>query len=437
MGRPFPVGLHHHTETIPARQRGVREHRLDDVEREVEPVRFLGIDVQPDAGGLREQRERTQPRGHLGHHPVALCELVARVQGGELDRHPGPIANARSSADAGERGDRVGVREVVTPCVGPGAGRLPQHVVREAVALRLHRGRAVPGLAHVPPEHELVPELAHRLRDRGADDRLAEASDRFVQRPRQTVLRLAEHLAGEQERPCRGVHQRRARMTQVRRPVRRPDLVLDQRIDGLHVRDSQQRLGEAHERHALACREPVLGEKALHDGGSGPRPGGADQLDRADDDRFPIGALEPGRIDPLADRARFVLENCGAHRRAYLGESEPPVGHAETSCRWPPESCQSNPSPVAVRRGLPIPRTAPTATEFRVKSCITESPNRSWNRLGELDRQVRWSVAIERCDGILLTFQPAIPATDYALRYPIATLAKLGRVPLGSTYRKS
>ena len=178
-----------------------------------------------------------------------------------------------------------------------------------------------------------MPEFAHRLRDRGADDRLAEAPDRFVQRPRQALLRLAEHLAGQQQRPSRGVDQRRARMTQVRRPVRRTDLVLDQRIDGFRVRDSQQRLGEAHERHALACRESVLGEKALHDGGSGPRPGGADQLDRAGDDRFPIGSREPCRIDPVANRARLVLENCGAHRRPYLGEPEPPGGHAETSCR--------------------------------------------------------------------------------------------------------
>ena len=81
--------------------------------------------------------------------------------------------------------------------------------------------------------------------------------------------------------------QRRARVAEVRRPVRRTDLVLDQRIDGLRVRDSQQRLGEAHERHALACREPVLGEEALHDGGPGPRPGGADQIDRVGERSIP------------------------------------------------------------------------------------------------------------------------------------------------------
>ena len=329
----LPVGLHHHSESVPARERGVREHRLDDVEREVETVRLLGIDVQADAGGLREQRERPQARDQLGHHPVALGELVACVQGGELDRHPGPVANSRASTDIRERGDRVGVGEVIATRVGLGAGRLSQHVVREAVALRLHRGRAVSGLVHVAPEHELVPELAHRLRDRGADDRLAEAPDRFVQRPGQAFLRLAEHLAGQQQRPCGGVDQRRARVSEVRGPVRRTDLVLDQRIDGLRVRDSQQRLGQAHERHALVRRESVLGEEALHDGGSGPRPGGADQLDRAGDDRFPIGSREPCRIDPVANRARLVLENCGAHRRPYLGEPGSPVDHAETSYR--------------------------------------------------------------------------------------------------------
>ena len=205
---PLPVGLHHHAETVPAGERGVREHRLDDVEREVEPVRFLGIDVQADAGGLREQRERPQARDQLGHHPVALPELVARVQGGELDRHLGPVTDSRPSADAGERGDRVGVGEVVATRVRLRAGRLSQHVVGEAVAPGLHRRRAVSGLVHVAPEHELVPELAHRLRDRGADDRLAEASDCFVNRPGQAFLRLAEHLAGQQQRPGGGVDQR-------------------------------------------------------------------------------------------------------------------------------------------------------------------------------------------------------------------------------------
>ena len=284
VGRALAVGLHHDSESVPARECGVREHRLDDVEREVEPVRFLGVDVQADAGGLGEQRERTQPRRQLGHHPVALRELVARVQGGELDRHPRPVAGAGAPADAGECGDGGGVGEVVAACVGLGAGRFAQHVVRVRVALRLHRCRAARGFAHVASEHELVPELAHRLGDRGADDRLAETPDRFVQRPGQALLRIAEHLAGQQQRPGGGVDQRRAGVAEVGRPVRRPDLVLDQCIDGFRVRDSQERLGETHERHALACREPVLGEKALHDGGSGACPRGANQIDRAGDD---------------------------------------------------------------------------------------------------------------------------------------------------------
>ena len=279
--RALPVGLHHHSESVPARERGVREHRLDDVEREVEPVRLLGVDVEPDVRGLRKQCERSQPRDQLGHHPFTLGELVARVQGGELDRHPGPVADARAAADAGERGDGGGVGEVVAARVRFGAGRLAQHVVRIGVAPRLHRGRASRGLAHVAPEDELVPELAHRLRDRGADDRLAETLDRIVQRTGQALLRVAEHLAGQQQRPGGGVHQRRAGVPEVRAPVRRADLVLDQRIDGLGVGDPQQGFGEAHERHAFTRREPVLGEKALHDRGPGPRPGGPDQLHRA------------------------------------------------------------------------------------------------------------------------------------------------------------
>ena len=331
--RPLPVGLHHDPEALPARECGVREHRLDDIEREVEPVRLLGVDVEPDARGLRQQRERSQPRDQLGHDPVTLGELVARVQGGKLDRNPRPVADDRAAADAGERGDGGGVGEVVAARVRFGAGGFAQHIVRVGAAPRLHRGRASRGLAHVASEHELVTELAHRLCDRGADDRLAEALDCFVQRPGDAFLRFAEHLAGQQQRPGGGVHQRRARMPEVRAPVRRADLVLDQRIDGLRVRDPQQGLGEAHEGHALAGREPVLGEKALHDGGPGAGAGDADQLDRAGGDRRPVGAREPRRIDTCAHRARLVGEDCGAHRRPNLREPGVPVGHVGTSCR--------------------------------------------------------------------------------------------------------
>jgi hypothetical protein len=52
-------------------------------------------------------------------------------------------------------------------------------------------------------------------------------------RPGEPRLRVVvEHLAGQHQRPGRGVDQRRGRLAQMLAPVRRRDLVLDQRVDG-------------------------------------------------------------------------------------------------------------------------------------------------------------------------------------------------------------
>ena len=60
-------------------------------------------------------------------------------------------------------------------------------------------------------------------------------------------------------------------MAHVAAPVRRGDLVFDQRVDGLGIRDPQQRLGETHQRHAFVGAETVFSEEDFHH----PRRGGA------------------------------------------------------------------------------------------------------------------------------------------------------------------
>ena len=319
--RAFAVGLHHHAEAVPAAERGAGKHRLDDIEREVEAVCLLGVHVETDPGRLGEQRKLAEAGSELYHHSLALAELVARVERRQLDRDPRPVADALTPADSGERGDGIRIGEVVTPRVRLGAGRFAQHVVGEAVALRLRLCGAGHGFAHVAPEHELMPELAHGLGDRSADDRLAESPDRPVQYAGEAFLRLAQHLAGEQQRPGGRVDQRRARLPEMRRPVRRADLVLDQCVDGFRVGHPEQGLGQAHERHALAGRKPVLGEEALHDRGGAARPDSADQIGRMRADRRPIVRRESCGLRHPVDRIGFVFDGGGAHRRPNLGET--------------------------------------------------------------------------------------------------------------------
>ena len=55
--RALAIGLHHHAEAIPARKRGIGEHRLDHIERKIEAVGLLGIDVEAHAGRARKRGE--------------------------------------------------------------------------------------------------------------------------------------------------------------------------------------------------------------------------------------------------------------------------------------------------------------------------------------------------------------------------------------------
>ena len=320
VGGALAVGLHHHTEPVPTGERGLAENRLHDVEREVEAVRLFGVHVEPDACRPGEQGERAQAGRERAHHPVPLGELVARMECGQLDGDARPVADRRPPADGGERCDRIRIGEVVAVRVRLRARRLAQYVVGEAVALRLQRRGAGLGLAHVAAEHEVVPELAHRLGDRSADDRLAHAPDRAPQDPGESLVGVAQHLAGEQQRPGGRVHQRRARLAEMRRPVRRADLVLDQHVDCLGVGHPEQCLGQAHERHALARREPVLGEEALHDRGAALGADGAHQIGRAGRDGRALGPVESGGLDHAAHRPGLVFEDRGAHRRPNGGE---------------------------------------------------------------------------------------------------------------------
>ena len=107
----------------------------------------------------------------------------------------------------------------------------------------------------------------------------------------------------------------------MRRPVRRADLVLDQRVNGFRIGHPEQGLGQTHERHALAGREPVFGEEALHDRGGAARPDIADQIGRMRADRRPIVRRQTRGLRHPADRIGFVFDGGGAHRRPNLGET--------------------------------------------------------------------------------------------------------------------
>ena len=190
--------------------------------------------------------------------------------------------------------------------VGLGARRLAEHVVGIEIALRGHRPAAPHRLLDGAAEHELLAHLAHRRRHRRADDRLAEPAHHGAQRAFDAALAFVEHLARQHQRPGRGVDEDRAGAARMRRPVMRRDLVADQVVHGAGVGNAQQRLGQAHQRHAFLGRQAVGRQENLHQPRIGRGAHGAHQIGGLRRDLRALGRprAPPDRRDAAAPRLR-------------------------------------------------------------------------------------------------------------------------------------
>ena len=89
--------------------------------------------------------------------------------------------------------------------------------------------------------------------------RLAAAPDQAHQRRRQALLAAGRGQSpGQQQPPGRGIHEQRRAVAEMGAPVAAADLVADQGVARVVVGNAQQRLGEAHQRHALLARQRVF-----------------------------------------------------------------------------------------------------------------------------------------------------------------------------------
>ena len=189
-----------------------------------------------------------------------------------------------------------------------GLGRFAEHVEAVAPALRLLRRGALQRLVDGAAEHELTAEDLHRLADRGADHRLAKPAHRPAKRGTpavRLVVGFLEHLAGQQQRECRGVDEGRAAVAQLLGPIRARQFVGDQLVGGFGVGDAQQRLGEAHQRDALVRSEVVSLEKGVEPR----RLMGPNRLDQRPGDGAGFALLRGGQLGlgkPLLDHLILI-----------------------------------------------------------------------------------------------------------------------------------
>ena len=86
-------------------------------------------------------------------------------------------------------------------------------------------------------------------------------------------------------------------MAKMRGPVRRRDLVLDQRVDRGRVRYPQKRFGKAHQRHALIGGKAVFRQKHLHQTGVRCGADFFDKRSRAFDNCGPCVRVEIGELN--------------------------------------------------------------------------------------------------------------------------------------------
>ena len=198
--------------------------------------------------------------------------LVARVQRGELDRDARcRVDVAIGTAAAGlvvtaDRVDRATVVFQVTLGILHGQRAFAEHVERIAVAgvVALVRARQclIDGAAH----DELVAHDLHRLAHGQSDHRLTHAADQALECARHIgaggIVDL-DQAAGQHQAPGGGVDQHRVAAAHVLLPVGIAELVADQLVGGLLVRNAQQRFGHAHQQHAFFAAQVVLAHEGF------------------------------------------------------------------------------------------------------------------------------------------------------------------------------
>ena len=202
------VGLHHKADAVPARQLGRKAQRLQNVERQLQPVGLLGVDVHPDVVLARQHQQPLEPGQQLGHHQLLLRAAVARMQRRELDRDAWPLVDAPAVARLPDRLNRLLVEPHIGIGIFHGRGRLTQHVVAVAEALGLELAAVGQRLADGLPRHELLAHEPHRHVHTLAHQRLATRGQQAGQRLAQRGLAAgAGELAGDEQAPGRRIHE--------------------------------------------------------------------------------------------------------------------------------------------------------------------------------------------------------------------------------------
>ena len=209
-----------------------------------------------------------------------------------------------------------------------GRRRLAQHVVGEGKSARLALSARVERLLDRAAGDELLAHEPHGDVDAGPDNRLAAAGDRPCQRRSQALFAAGRHqTAGQHQPPGRGVDEQRRAVPDMGAPVAGRELVANERVAGGGVGNAQQRLGEAHQRHAFLARERIFVDEPLDAARPGLGPEARDERARERLGALGLIGREGRKVEErshaLGLRATIRRRDLGAQRSS---ESEPRSG---------------------------------------------------------------------------------------------------------------
>ena len=283
-GGAFLVGLNGEAETMPAGERGRGGKRRENIEREFEPVGFLGIDGEIQVVGACRGGEFEAAGHELGEHAGARQRLVAWAERRKLDRNPRPVRKGIGARRGADRRDGPGIGGEIALRILGRARPFAEHVEGIASERSRARAHALQGFTDRLAEDEMRAHEPHRLADRRAQRRQADASRKAGQYALRRLARMEDPRA-QAERPARSRDEQGIGFDCVMRPIGMTELVFDQPIGGRRVRNPQQRLGEHHQGKALFGGKRIFAQHifdaAEAGAASGPRQSAASPAHRS------------------------------------------------------------------------------------------------------------------------------------------------------------
>ena len=249
----FLIGLDHKAQTVPAGETGGVGQRLQQVQRQLQPVGLFGVDIEAYAVAACQLAQLQNTRQQLLHDALALRAAVAWVQSTELDGNAWGFINAFAASDLAYGMNRIHVRLQIALSICGGEGGLAQHVVGVAKAFGFERAGTLKRQGHVLAHHELLTHQAHGHVHALAHQWLAApCCDAFERGPQARLSRRMNQLAGHHQPPGCGIDKQRRAFAQVDLPVAIAQLVSDQCVACGGIWSAQQGLGQAHQSHSFA-----------------------------------------------------------------------------------------------------------------------------------------------------------------------------------------